>query len=132
MPQSASVRDNETVEEVLEKAEAVGALPEEFTADTLYGSDANVRLCEARGVALISPVGGRTPQEDAKHNPHLRREGEAQTARRATGAPGNRGVEAPLRAAQRHRRGQPNAGLHDRLQGASGAGDRCGQHGAAS
>jgi len=68
MPQSASVRDNETVEEVLEKAEAVGALPEELTADTLYGSDANVRLCEARGVALISPVGGRTPQEDAKHN----------------------------------------------------------------
>jgi hypothetical protein len=68
IPQSASVRDSETPEEVLEKAAAVGALPEELTADTLYGSDANVRHCEALGVTLVSPVGGRTPKEDAKHN----------------------------------------------------------------
>lgn len=68
LPQSASVRDSGTVGEVLDKAEAVGALPEELSADTLYGSDANVRLCEARGVRLVSPVGGRAPQEEARHN----------------------------------------------------------------
>lgn len=69
IPQSASVRDSKCVAEVIEKAEAVGALPGELTGDTLYGSDENVRLCEARGIELISPVGGRAPQEDARHNP---------------------------------------------------------------
>jgi hypothetical protein len=68
IPQSASVRDSEVVGEVLDKAEAVGARPEELSGDTLFGSDANMRLCEARGVRLISPVGGRTPQEEARHN----------------------------------------------------------------
>jgi len=66
--QSASVRDNEALGEVLDKADAAGALPEEMSADTLYGSDANVSHCEALGVELISPVGGRAPRKKAKHH----------------------------------------------------------------
>ncbi len=66
--QSAAVRDNEALPEVLEQQEQSGLGAEEMTADTLYGSDANVQHCAARGVNLISPVGGVPPsKEEPKH-----------------------------------------------------------------
>ena len=60
--QSAGVRDNEALEEVLAQQSAAGLLPEQTVADTIYGSDANVRACAALGVQLVSPVGGVAPQ----------------------------------------------------------------------
>jgi hypothetical protein len=62
VPQSAAVRDNEALGEVLAQQQRAGLLPEQTTADTIYGSDANVQACAALGVRLVSPVGGLAPR----------------------------------------------------------------------
>lgn len=62
VPQSAAVRDNEALAEVLAQQSAAALLPEQTVADTIYGSDANVRACAALGVQLLSPVCGVAPQ----------------------------------------------------------------------
>lgn len=62
--QSASVRDNEALEEVIEQQKETGLVPKEMTADTLYGSDENVRRCAEAGIELISPVPGRKPEKE--------------------------------------------------------------------
>ena len=62
--QSASVRDNEAVEEVVVQQKETGLVPTEMIADTIYGSDENVRRCAEAGIELISPVPGRTPQKE--------------------------------------------------------------------
>lgn len=68
-PQSAAVRDNEALPEVLEQQRDSGLAPAELTADTLYGSDANVQYCASRGIDLVSPVGGVAPsKENPKHH----------------------------------------------------------------
>ena len=84
--QSASVRDNEALPEVLEQQQQSGLMPEEMTADTIYGSDVNVQLCAKNGVELISPVGGAPPSKDEpKHNCTLReRERKQRLAQRRT------------------------------------------------
>lgn len=61
LPQSAAVRDDAALVPMLEQQKESGLLPTELTADTLYGSDANVRTCAGRGIELISPVGGKPP-----------------------------------------------------------------------
>jgi hypothetical protein len=68
VPQSAAVRDNEAMAEVLGQQQRAGLLPEQTAADTIYGSDANVQACAALGVRLLSPVGGVAPRAaPAKH-----------------------------------------------------------------
>ena len=68
VPQSAAVRDNEALAAILEQQGRSGLLAEEMTADTIYGSDANVQACARQGVRLISPVGGKAPEKpSAKH-----------------------------------------------------------------
>jgi hypothetical protein len=70
VPQSAAVRDNQALAEVMAQQAVAGLVPDEFVADTTYGSDCNVRACALAGVSLCSPVGGATPKTDgpAKHN----------------------------------------------------------------
>ena len=69
VPQSAAVRDNEALGEVLAQQQRAGLLPEQTAADTIYGSDANVQACAALGVRLLSPVGGAAPRAaQAKHH----------------------------------------------------------------
>jgi hypothetical protein len=84
--QSASVRDSEALPEVLEQQQRSGLMPEEMTADTIYGSDVNVQLCAENGVELISPVGGAAPgKEQPKHNcTRQERERKARLAQRRT------------------------------------------------
>lgn len=67
VPQSAAVRDNEGLAEVLGQQQSAGLLASDLLADTTYGSDANVQASAALGVALISPVGGVKPQPGAVH-----------------------------------------------------------------
>jgi len=69
VPQSAAVRDNEALAEMLAQQQSAGLLPEQTAADTIYGSDANVQACAALGVRLLSPVGGVAPgAAPAKHH----------------------------------------------------------------
>jgi hypothetical protein len=84
--QSASVRDNEALPEVLEQQQQSGLMPEELTADTIYGSDVNVQLCASNGVELISPVGGAPPnKEHPRHDCTLQeRERKERLAQRRT------------------------------------------------
>lgn len=63
VPQSAAVRDNEALAAVLQQQSQSGLLAKEMTADTLYGSDANVQDCAGQGVNLLSPVGGKAPEK---------------------------------------------------------------------
>lgn len=76
LPQSASVRDNEAMLEVIEQQERTGLLPEELTADTLYGSDANVQYCAQQDITLTSPVGGKPPGTDEPKHSTTRKERE--------------------------------------------------------
>jgi Transposase DDE domain/Transposase domain (DUF772) len=62
VPQSAAVRDNEALAEVLEQQGAAGLRAEQLSADTIYGSDKNVQSCAALGIELISPVCGQPPK----------------------------------------------------------------------
>jgi len=69
VPQSAAVRDNEALAEVLAQQQRAGLRPTELLADTTYGSDANVQASAQAGVILISPVCGATPKvKQPKHN----------------------------------------------------------------
>jgi hypothetical protein len=64
LPQTACEPDADAVVPMLDQLEQTDRLPEEMLADTLYTSDENVQAAETRGVALIGPVAGRTPQSD--------------------------------------------------------------------
>jgi hypothetical protein len=69
VPQSAAVRDNEALAEVLAQQQAANLGPKQITADAIYGSDANVRACAELGVKLMSPVCGAAPGKRApKHH----------------------------------------------------------------
>jgi Transposase DDE domain/Transposase domain (DUF772) len=65
VPQSAAVRDNEALAEVLAQQQAAKLLPEQTLADAIYGSDANVQACAELGVKLLSPVCGNSPSKKA-------------------------------------------------------------------
>jgi hypothetical protein len=71
VPQSAAVRDNEALAEVLAQQQSAALLPVELLADTIYGSDANVTASAALGVELVSPVPGAQPKPGgpSKHRP---------------------------------------------------------------
>lgn len=56
LPQTAVESDTTAFPHVLDQLEANGLLPEELTADSLYGTDDNMQEAHAREVALISPV----------------------------------------------------------------------------
>lgn len=62
IPQSAGESDSAAVEQVIAAQEAMAAVPDEMSADTAYGSDANVEHSAAHGIDLISPVPGRRPK----------------------------------------------------------------------
>lgn len=62
LSQSAAVHDSEALGPVLDQQKAAGLLPGELTADTHYGSDANVQFASSQSVELISPVGGVAPK----------------------------------------------------------------------
>lgn len=76
IPQSAAVRDNDALAGVLEIQTAHGLAPHELTADTIYGSDANVLHCASLGIELISPVGGPKPGANPPINHWTRAERE--------------------------------------------------------
>lgn len=65
LPQTACERDEQALVPMLEQLEASGHLPEEMTADTQYGSDANYVAAAALGVELIAPVAGRPVEATA-------------------------------------------------------------------
>jgi hypothetical protein len=62
LPQTACEPDAEAVVPMLDQLEQAGRKPEEMLADTLYTGDENVEAAAARGVDLIGPVPGRTPE----------------------------------------------------------------------
>lgn len=64
LPQTACESDDAAVVPMLEQLKERGLLPEELTADTIYGSDDNVQEAQERGVELIAPVPGRPPTID--------------------------------------------------------------------
>ena len=64
LPQTACESDDAAVVPMLEQLQERGLLPEELTADTIYGSDDNVQAAEARGVELVAPIPGRPPASD--------------------------------------------------------------------
>lgn len=66
VPQSAAVRDDAALSEVLAQQGAAGLLPERLTADTIYGSDDNVQGCAALGIKLLSPVCGLEPKKGSQ------------------------------------------------------------------
>lgn len=64
LPQTACEQDAAAVSEMLDQLEEFARLPQEMLADTAYTGDENVEAAAARGVDLIGPVPGRTPQSD--------------------------------------------------------------------
>ena len=63
--QTASQSDADAVELVREDLKDAEVLPEKMLADTLYGSDENVQASAEDGMELVSPVSGKTPDENA-------------------------------------------------------------------
>jgi hypothetical protein len=66
IPQTAVESDTAAAGEVLDTLEESGLLPQELFADTLYCSDDNVQLAQAKGVELVgpSPSGSSKPKGD--------------------------------------------------------------------
>ena len=66
IPQTACEQDADAVGQVLDLLEKSGLMPSELLADTAYAGDENVQLAELRGVELVGPVPGRSPEVDAE------------------------------------------------------------------
>jgi Transposase DDE domain len=66
LPQTAAESDAAAVVPMLDQLEAAGLMPEAMLADTIYGSDDNVREAEKRGVELVAPIPGRPPTNDPR------------------------------------------------------------------
>jgi Transposase DDE domain len=64
LPQTASEPDADALVPMLDQLEKADRLPDEMLADTLYTGDDNVEAAADRGVDLIGPVPGRTPESD--------------------------------------------------------------------
>lgn len=62
LPQTACEPDGDALVPMLDQLETAGRLPDEMLADTLYTGDENVQAAADRGVDLIGPVPGRTPE----------------------------------------------------------------------
>jgi hypothetical protein len=61
--QTAAEHDSGAVEPILDRLEENRLTPEAMLADTAYGSDENVQMCERRGVELVSPTSGKKPDD---------------------------------------------------------------------
>ena len=64
LPQTACETDEAAVGPMLDQLDRSGRLPEELSADGMYGTDENVQAAEKRGVELVAPIRGRTPEID--------------------------------------------------------------------
>jgi Transposase DDE domain len=64
LPQTACEPDAGAVVPMLDQLEQAGRKPEEMLGDALYTGDENVQAAAARGVDLIGPIPGRTPEVD--------------------------------------------------------------------
>lgn len=60
----AHCHDSDAVEPALEDTEQRNILPEELEADTLYGSQDNVKKAKERNVELVTPIPGKKPQNN--------------------------------------------------------------------
>lgn len=68
LAESAAESDSAAVALMLAQQKNSGLTPEALSADTAYGSDANVCACAEAGIALISPVNGAPIRKKApKH-----------------------------------------------------------------
>ena len=79
LPESAAESDSAAVSKMLEQQDDAGLKPEDMSADTAYGSDANVEMSADQGVRLISPVGGspkktQTPRHGCSRAEKARKE----------------------------------------------------------
>ena len=63
LAQTASAHDSAALEPMLADLKAKGLLPEALLADTIYGSDENVRKAADLGVELVSPTPGNKGSE---------------------------------------------------------------------
>jgi hypothetical protein len=64
LPQTACETDEAAVGPMLDQLDRSGCLPEELSADGMYGTDENVQAAEKRGVEFVAPIRGRTPEID--------------------------------------------------------------------
>jgi hypothetical protein len=64
LPQTACETDEAAVGPMLDQLDRSGRLPKEMSADGLYGTDENVQAAEKRGVEIVAPIRGRTPEID--------------------------------------------------------------------
>jgi Transposase DDE domain len=64
LPQTACETDEAAFVPMLDQLDRSGRLPEEMSADGLYGTDENVQTAEKRNVELVAPIRGRTPEVD--------------------------------------------------------------------
>ena len=64
LPQTACEPDSAAVAPILDQLENAGRRPDEMLADTAYTSDENVQEAASRGIDMIGPVPGRTPDTD--------------------------------------------------------------------
>lgn len=60
----AHIHDSKAIKPALDELDERDLLPEELSADTAYGSEANRDISKERGVDLISPVPGKKPEKD--------------------------------------------------------------------
>lgn len=60
----AHIHDSKAIKPALEELDERDLLPEELSADTAYGSEANRTISKGHGVDLISPVPGKKPEKD--------------------------------------------------------------------
>jgi hypothetical protein len=66
LPQTAYAADAEAVVLMLDQLEEGQRLPQELLADTHFAADENVQAAASRGVDLVGPVAGRTPDDDSE------------------------------------------------------------------
>ena len=64
LPQTACETDEAAVGPMLDQLDRSGRLPEEVSADGMYGTDENVQAAEKRGVEIVAPIRGRTPESN--------------------------------------------------------------------
>ena len=105
IPQSAGASDSAAVAQVIAAQQAMSAVPDEMSADTAYGSDANVEHSAAHGIDLISPVPGRRPKADQEVRAQKADQEASQSEGRASGSELNELSKAE-RIAQRREREQ--------------------------
>jgi hypothetical protein len=62
--EQAHCHDSDTVEDALNDTEERNLLPEELTADTLYGGKTNIEKAKEHHVKLVTPIPGKKPKNN--------------------------------------------------------------------